>query len=76
MNVAASASNCMQRRVRCLVIKSKKSAREKESGGEGKSGGQIQYSICFQFSIDYLRICFKGNRKCREANKNKTKLCQ
>jgi len=46
-------------------------------GGRGAVGNkEIQYSICFQFAIEHLRIRIKGNRKCREANKNKTKLCQ
>lgn len=51
MNVAASASNCMQRRVRCLVIKYEKSACKGEEGVRVAGKFNIQYVFNFPSSI-------------------------
>lgn len=51
-------------------------------GGVGSKEDGGKFNIQYVFNLPLLangrgnRIKGKGERKCREANKNKTKLCQ
>lgn len=67
MNVAASASNCMQRRVRCLVIKSKKSAIEREREDERvRVAGKFNIQYVFNFPSS---ICVSASKAIANAVK-------